>query len=1606
MEPLAYIVWAAFFFSLSMMPLGLMLGSPCCGCSGQDRVSCYTPKQRCFRILTTYNGQKSAASYPKLVNLGIEYLKQQTYGTASYYQVNNDASVTPAGVFLSYDSFSFTPSIDLNAYTVSQLSYGETATLSASVTASGDAHMQDGQCLSQYAQNVLVVVEKPLSIVLHGWDFPISPTNANHPTYGITIHTPGYQSDVLDGKKDFPVSKNAALSHAVVGLEVASFGSGALVAATAAQVLSWLTVNTFSDGSYQYSASVPPGVFAYSAASGMIQWTVRVFHGQAFHDEVVSLDFPPSSSIPATPPLAVLGVGVHVTPPQATLATPPENYYDEATGQYHVWARPLSYSSYVFPNFITVSVALSASQSSLLTVGGVALSWSFVSNPLAWTLGNAVVFSSVVSKSPRGENYFHRPYQNLYSLYPCYSRDTAAVLAYMNGQGGLVYSTQPQGGGQQFDHRLDADNSLCGLDVTNLPATLLPDSVTVSLPSGQPLFGTPCNDCPSSVSMRRVSNEMYFAPAADMHNVIEDYYYYGVLRSYAGGTSVAYSASDRTLFAASLHEAIGHSDAVGYLDGFFAPVTASWWTAAGGYTTATLEIGGDAFLENFDTPLVKHVTTYESPPRTLAVHGHKGVYPPSTYKVEVAVSDVEVVTQWEETEYHSDHQVVRKWLVNGQWVTTPTAGVEWRDFLEFIEGSYPHQPTYELPNPKKDQIIDAIKSQSQPTSVEVFLGSHGSYPLNTLSAVPISWVYYKPTAASPTAATTLRLKCDGTFEPSPSIGTTPTYSISEPVQEDSEGLIFRFSGAWGTTGSSYGSGAYSYPLQIMLADQLPAPPSEIPAARRSYPHGFSQQNSFAIGSHAVPLPAGGEDSYEVAFYLSFSTNTGDAELESVPYTIEYSNGYTYTGNVAAPGAPYSSTGVYLLKVTLSVTVTKGDPPSDSCGISVDVGNPDTPAEALTKEDVTFTFNNPECILPMTFRGFVWPHAGRPFNNLFSYYVNANELTLTGRQHGHVFHLRDNDPDGSADSYLDSARTPYQSHDLSPVNVGETLYPYPQSPLYYNYSGIRPGSREGVWQGHIYVQGEQYDDLTYTYQYVSGLSVDACETSRANWRLMLERTIPRDTTLIGVAMSREAKFTVVGWHVPGETVRVGYVSHKQFGRPRTFYYEDMSGFTEAPAGSGWYPVSRYYNATAASGYYTGSRFHVPGLVATSAEATCGADGWFSVELNEASLSGDVSIFVQPVNPKTNRGRLEYVRSKPSLAECREEWTFVTAIYITKTLAPPASLSPETEKHNSIAYTLADYAVPGGYVVGPYTQIRLVVTGLIKESSVVTRVRLYDTLSGKLLSTAFLGGGDFATGLISIVNGTSQNPGTYGTGGTGVNSLWFTMSSAGFSDGQIIQVAAFVDDDLGNESTPVLLSGLIRLDNTTPPLSTVFVNGLPFATSTIVMNDISKQSPVIVSGVTEPGSNVSIGSDQATAAGVVTATTISGSGEFAIPTSQFNQTLGTLTGGSLLAKDIAGNQRTKYISIYNRLPEIAYASRSGGAMQCALSYVQNNAVASFVFSRSDGATSPVLTVSPSNETATASFTDPGYTAAYSYTVQVSVVLPNGATAYQGQANVVQL
>lgn len=1591
-DPLSLIVWAVFFYSASMMPLGLMLGSACCGCSGDDRVKCFSPTHRCFRALRTYeDGRKTATSQHRDVWLWHDAIE--------YWGPSDSVS---AQVFVSHEEFSFPFSATLSGSLTRQLSYGETASISPSFTASGTPYRIDGNCQQPVysPSSVSISVSGFSSIEVHGWDYPVSSTA----TRNVSVNATSKQSGLQPGKRYIDYSKNATLSHTTVGVEL--IGAGLVANATASELMSAISVSTTNEGEYRYTVSLPQNVFAYSTSGGAIRWKVRVFHGQAAHDDIVTLAVSPTGT-PDPEAVVFTLAGVLVAPPPLVNPTRPADYF--ADGIYHVWSLQSSSPSISIPS-------VSASQSQLFRVSGVSATWAYSQNPLEWSAPLVGDFSWFGTLTVEEGNYFHAGYlHNSEIQYPCYTRDSSAVVAFMNGESGLVYSTGPDGSGDQIEFRLDADNPLCGLNVTHLPANLLPDTITVSHPDGEPLYSTVCDDCPSSVSMKRTSNEVYFSPAADLQNEMGLYYYYWYYnygRSYSGSLDglywYYYNTNSMTLFAVTTAEVIGHTDAIAYLDGFIAENTKITWR--GDYSTETsfqavCTIGGEEFPEGFDTPLVKHVTSHEATPRTIAVHGHKGIYPSSSYKVEVAVSDVEVVTEWEKTTYYRDFEIVRKWRVNGEWTTTPSDGYNYQDFLEYIQDSYPPQEgVHDLPA-KKDKIIDDIKSLS-PEVEEVFLNGSGSYAASQESAFVISWPYHKEGEFS--AATNRRLKCDGTFYTDPQIGRIPDYSLFENRDPFVDGKGFLFRGFWSETLD--GRGAFEYPPQISLADQIPPPPEEIPENSRTYPFYFSLRAGYFTlsplghGGLTIPFPDGDVDSFEVAFYRPLSTHVVDDSPEMVEYEI--ADSFTgahrvFTSSIAKPGEPFDSYGVYLLKITLSVTVTKGAPPSESCNISVAVGNPDIPVEPISKEDVAFTFNT-DCSLPATFRGHIWPHAGVPSNYWYYYYGYYGGTTLTGRTDGHVFHLASNDPYGSSDSSSDIVRTPYQAHPFSPINVGETLYPYPQS------TSFRPGTREGSWQGHVYVQGEQHDDLTYSYQFLSQLSVDKCETNKANWRILVNRTVDsylgsNTNAAVRVAMSRDARFTVIGWYVPDETVRVGYISHKQYGG-RLPSWSVPTDAEETFPESGWYNYSRYYQPTGNSGYYPA------GMIAASAEATCDSDGRFSVELNESDLDGDISIFVQPVSPKTGRGLIEFVRATPTLEECRDDWTFVTAIYVTKSIAAPTAVVPSTRTYYSSTETLADYAVTGGYVVGRYTAVRLVVEGMVKESSVATRVRLYDALSGRAISQANVGGGDFENGLVTITGGDSYYPGNYYSDGRYVagaaeSALWFSGNSI-FPDGQVIQVAAIMEDDLGNESPPVLMSGLIRMDYTSPTLGVVYVNGIEYTSGWLILNDVSKQTPVVISGITEPGCKVKIGNDETVSAGVVTALATTGTGEYSLPTTFYDSPIGTYRSGDLTSTDVAKNSVSRGIGVLNRLPDVQYARISGGFMECRLNYVQKNATVSVVFLRSDGESSPVLTPDATSGTAEATFADSGFSPEFSYSVQVEVTIPNGATVFQEQRDVVQV
>jgi hypothetical protein len=1611
-DPLSLIVWAVFFYSASMMPLGLMLGSACCGCNG-DKVKCFSPTHRCFRRLLTYpDGRKTAYSNTEYVHFGHSYLSSKAYssyfeGYTQYGYSSSPSSLSSAGVFVSHANFELDTTV--RVIQSHELSYGETAIAVATATAQGVAYPEGDACQpATLPSEIPVTLEGGFQVAIHGWDFPIHTSTQLHSLNSSTL-----QSSVINGKKGIYWSKNATLSHSVVGLQTV----GTLITATPEQIAAALSVQVNADGSYIYTASLPAAALAYADQAGTIRWTVRVFHGQAFHDDIVSVNTPSATTpIPEEHPAVLTAPGIHIPPPLAVNAPPPQEFYDSASNTLNVWPRSRFTGGQNYG-----PVTLKASQEYLIRIVYVTFSYNLTQNPLGWNDATAVqepVFGLNSLRFPEAA-YFHRPPGILYSSSfpsPCYTSDSDAVLAYMAGEAGLVYEYQRYGYSDLTgEFRLESDNPLCELDVTHLPASLLPDSVSVSHPDGEPLYRSGCEDCPSTVSMKRTSNTVYFSPAADIQNTSFENNYgynYNYYRSYSGGYGnygyYYYGNAQMTPFAVTLVEAIGHSDAIAYLEGFYADSTKISWRDSTYYQPTGFEavctIGGEDFPENFDTPLVKHVTSHATTPLTIGVHGYRGVYPHSSYKVEVAISDVSVVTQWEQTVYTQDYRVARAWLVGGSPVYEEPEEGTWRPFydeIQYIPDSYPHQPQFDLPNTKKDKILEDIAA-IDPTVDEVFLNSSGlGYHQNQYS---YSWDYTRDHSVINGSQIALRrlLKCDGTFDTSALIGRTPSYLYSEQPLVDSDGNLNYFYSGYGNF----------YDSQIYLADELPPPPEEVPSGARVFDPSFYNswwQSSFSLPARTVPLPPNDEDSYEVAFYISLHTQSRKATIPTEQVQLNYGNWSpprtTETVDVNTPGVPYDSTGIYLLKVTCSVTVTKGDPPSDSCNISVDVGNPDTPAEPISKEDITFTFNT-ECSLPSSFRGHIWPHAGLPTHDgYYGYYGYGT--SLSGKGDGHVFHLIGNDPDGSVDTYQDQARTPYNAHPFSPINVGETLYPHPQT------TSFRPGSREGVWQGHIYVQGEQYDDLTYTYQHTSAVLVDSCETNKANWRLLVNRDLTyyyinygygdETNTQVGNAMSREAKYAVIGWHVPDETVRVGYISHKQYGRIPVDY--DPSGREETFPGSGWRAVSRYFHSFAA-----GLSALPSGMVATSSEATCDSSGRFSVDLNESDLDGDISIYVQPVNPKTSRGLIEYVRATPTLEECRDYWTFVTAIFVTKSLASPAAVVPSARTYYYQEETLADYAVTGGHVVGHYTSVRLVVEGMVNESSVATRVRLYDALSGKAISQATVGGGDFENGLVTISGGSDYSPGSYNsdssyTTGSSESALWFTPHLL-FADGQVIQVAAVMEDDLGNESPPTLMSGLIRMDYTSPTLDTVYVNGIEHTSGRLVLNDISKQTPVVISGITEPGCKVKIGDDETVSAGVVTALAATGTGEYSLPTTFFDSPIGTFRSGTLTSTDVAKNSLSRSVAVNNRLPEVVYARISGGLMVCRLNYVQKNATVSIMFLRSDGESSPVLTPDATGGTAEATFTDAGFSVDFLYAVQIEVTIPNGATVFQEQRDVVQV
>jgi hypothetical protein len=1567
-DPISIILWAVFVYSWCMMPLGIMLGSECCGCGG-GKVSCFSPRQRCLRVLTSYqDGRKTATS-------GLQTLDLSHGVIAGVAHIGGSVGGTLRS---SHDEFTLSLSPTISSL-INELSFGETASAYPVFTATGGSHFDPQSVGCTGAQTITVPAspQEEISVVMHGWDYPLHSNTLNP-----SLNSQTGLSSLQNGKKNVNFSKNAVLSHSVVGLEI--LGSGLIVNLTGEQIQSALTVTVNADGTYFYAASFPPNVFAYSTSSGTIRWTVRVFHGTAAHDEIVSVSVGASGQ-PDPEATQFTFAGVIQSSPPFVNPPRPADFWDGNT--FHAWAKPsLTYAP---------SITVSLSQDGIRIISYVDTTWEYSSNPLQWP--SVVSSSSRLNVSaltfPEGKYWHSRRMPNFSSYvndsYPCYTRDTDEVLAFLMGESGLTYTSRPNGEGDSTEYRLEKASTLCGLNVTHLSPSLLPDAITVSTKDGSPVHDDICGECPSSVTMRRVTNETYFAPASDMGRY--DGYF---LRM--------------TNFSTSLTTAIGHSDAMAYLESFYADSVSVSFNGK----LSTLVIGGGAELEGWDSPLMKHSTDHRENPEIIAVRGHRGFYPPKSIKVTVTVDRVETEFEDEATGFSPEWELVEEpapWWTGcpGPSRTRVRPAGNSSPYVNIAQG-------YELESPMKDSFEEAIDGFAGKQEVlEFFLDSTG---LTYYSSDPGHWIYklrFDQESAGDRLSH-LYLKCDGTLVfPTNNLIAPPAvtgdvggydpfyikYNRYGSYLENTSGHYQCYwVSTWTSPTPSYSIFGYEYgiardtsdPIRRRICATGGRDNSERDHGVETPPPSFRHPaiSTPGFGGQGVIFPAptfelGEEWSTVIGYPLvaRFSTHiTPCSEGSSYPGTSDCNPqlpmqqftetdvtpycGYVYRSVTKIENNTPTVSGSYKrYQIYYRVKAEAGEENlSEECSFSVTSGNPATSAVALTGQDLTFTFNS-DC--PSTeLQAMVWPHAGSPYFDYYPYYnwwkYNGVRL-FWNRQNGYYLYFFGNDPNGLPDDYRNSAqeRSYYGTHLFSPIRVGDDLYPYIQS------TSFRPGTRDGTWQGHIYVQGLQYDDLTYEYHFLSNVAVDTCVTTRENWGILVGNSTGFST---GQAMSTEGKYTVVGHYVSGETVRVGYIPHKEYGRPS---YSSGSGEETFP-GSGWRKSSRYHTPA-------GSPEFPNGMVKAAGEFTCDEDGEFVAGVDIPD-DGDLTIYVQPVSPKTGRGLLNY-SSGSSLDDLKEQWSYVGVLSVNTEMLAPEGFRPDSLGYNYPYRPLGDFAVTGGFVVGEHQIFRLLVDGVFKNSSISVSLRVIDQANLQVVADqAATGTGDFESGRVPEANSVLLRP-------------------YQFSDGRILDLAVIAFDAVGNESAPLpLTGGRIRIDKTAPVVNVMFINGIPYERY-LVLNDISKQSPLMIAGTTEPACVVTAGDQQTTSAGSVDVAGSYGSGEFLIATQSATTTV--------TARDVAGNSGSRTVYIENALPFWgATTIDTGGKMAAVLARVQKNATAVFYFVRSDGEQSPVITPDTSSGVATAEFVDGGYSPDFSYGVVVQVFLPNGANVFEGQRDVVQI
>lgn len=508
MEPISYILYAVLFSSLCMFPLGLMLGSPCCLCD-QDNCAPLDPRCISLRVTGASGGDKRASSSTQWVDFRLDSLLAGTGGSYA-----NSSGFAGAGVFVIPEKLEFR--VGLNSSQRQGLSRGESISRSLTGVVLRAYKLPSINSGGTYCETPLVYQNAntisdglPVTVVLHGWDFPLdSDLQQRFAIYNYTSSP--VETNMSDAKRVSSYSRNAPLSASVIGISV--YGHDRLKISEQ-QVRESASIVVKGNQDYGYSISLPDDIFLHSpVGQSVFAIRLRLCNGTACHDDervLIHAYHPVGSAPPSDEPLSLFESGDHFFDvPPLSVEPPPRSHRDAATGVYHFWPQskgvydlPFDYSVKSDESGLQAVLQWEASQSQasqeLLPGPFQPPSPSFSAVDLkitSWSYGHSMGISLGVN-----------------DFFPCY---TANATEYVHDSKTLSYTKISDGSLHEIT--ILPPHQLCGLPASSLPLALLPSGLTVSTEDGNPFLIDSCGLCPSSLGLSVVSYPACFGAAGDV----------------------------------------------------------------------------------------------------------------------------------------------------------------------------------------------------------------------------------------------------------------------------------------------------------------------------------------------------------------------------------------------------------------------------------------------------------------------------------------------------------------------------------------------------------------------------------------------------------------------------------------------------------------------------------------------------------------------------------------------------------------------------------------------------------------------------------------------------------------------------------------------------------------------------------------------------------------------------------------------------------------------------------------------------------------------------------------------------------------------------------